>query len=116
MLCCRLRDTYQDGRVETEYTIIQGLASPDVLLIDDLGTTTSGTDEETDFSLRTVLNILDERLVHCKPTWLTTNKSIEQLGVSFDARLASRLQQICEVLHLTGEDKRVQNSVQGYGG
>jgi len=36
----------------------------------------------------------------------TTNKSLEELGKTFDQRLASRLLQACEVVKLTGGDKR----------
>jgi len=39
----------------------------------------------------------------------TTNKSVEELGKTFDERVASRLLQACRVVKLTGADKRKEN-------
>jgi DNA replication protein DnaC len=90
----------------TEFDIIKQLVEIDRLFIEDIGTTVSNDRPESDFSLRTFLVILDKRLECCRATFITTNKSIEQLGESFDLRIASRLQQACVVIRLTGQDKR----------
>jgi DNA replication protein DnaC len=42
-------------------------------------------------------------------TFVTTNKSVEELARSFDQRIASRLQQACEVVQIRGRDKRSEN-------
>ncbi len=109
--CSRIRSSYQADDKGTEYEIINSLMKPDKLFVDDVGTTVSGEKQESDFSLRTFLNILDRRMKDCKPTFITTNKPVEQLRKSFDARIASRIEQACTVIHATGEDRRKQQTI-----
>lgn len=106
MLCLRIRDTFKAGSKETEFDVISSLVAADKLIVEDVGTTVSAGSQETDFSLRTFLVLLDQRLEHCRATFVTSNKSIEDIRASFDDRVASRLMQACEVLHLKGEDRR----------
>lgn len=112
MLCLKIRNTFNGGG--SELHIVESMVSVDKLIIEDLGVTVSIGEQESDFSLRTLLVILDNRLEHCRATYLSSNKSIEELGKSFDSRIASRLQQACKVIKLEGRDKRKQeNSVKG---
>lgn len=106
LLCSRIRSSYQQNAPETEFQIVKAYVEPDILLLDDVGTTVSPGKQESDFSLRTLLNILDQRLRRYKATFITSNKSVEQLAASFDERIASRIQQICEVIHCEGKDRR----------
>jgi DNA replication protein DnaC len=106
MLCLRIRDTFKPGSADTELSVIRPYINAEVLCIEDLGTTVSTGAQESDFSLRTFLVLLDQRLEWCRPTFITTNKSVEELGKSFDPRVASRLCQACEVVQLTGRDRR----------
>jgi len=106
MICLKIRDTYKQGSKSTELEVIKPLIAVDTLFIEDVGTTVSVGESESDFSLRTFLVLLDSRLENCRRTFVTTNKSIEELAKSFDSRIASRLQQMCEIIHLTGKDKR----------
>ena len=104
-LCLDIRDSY-DRRELTEKEIVRNYQNADVLMIEDLGTTVGTGNQESDFSLRILLLILDYRIEQCKPTHFTTNKSPDELGKSFDDRVVSRLHQVCEVIPLTGKDKR----------
>ena len=106
MICLKLRDTYKQGSKKTELDIIEPLIDVDKLFIEDVGTTVSVGQQESDFSLRTFLVLLDSRLEQCKQTFITTNKSVEELSKSFDSRIAGRLKQMCEVICLKGKDKR----------
>lgn len=106
MLCLQIRDTFKAGSTQGELDVIRPLFGVAKLFIEDVGTTVSAGHQESDFSLRTFLVLLDKRLEACKPTFITTNKSVEQLSKSFDRRIASRLQQACEIIQLTGEDRR----------
>jgi DNA replication protein DnaC len=108
MLCLEIRDTYKPGSTKTELGVINPLIQAGNVFVEDLGTTVSCGAQESDFSLRTFLVLLDKRLENCKATFITSNRSVEQLAKSFDQRIASRLQQACEVVHLTGEDRRTQ--------
>ena len=103
-LCLEIRDTYNTK--QSEQDLIKQYQDVDKLLIEDVGTTVGTGNQESDFSLRIFLLILDHRLEHCKPTFITTNKSIEELGKSFDERVASRLHQACILQPVAGQDKR----------
>ena len=106
MLMLEIRDTYKPGSIKTEYDIIHPYIICGKLVIEDVGTTVSVGKQETDFSLRTFLVLLDQRLEGCRATYITSNKSVEEIRKSFDARIASRLQQACEVVQLAGKDRR----------
>jgi predicted ATPase len=108
MLCLQLRDTYKTGSTRTEFDVIKSLIEVDKLFIEDVGTTVSMGGQESDFSLRTFLVLLDQRLECGRATFITSNKNIEDLAASFDSRIASRLHQACEIVHLAGKDRRGQ--------
>ena len=63
--------------------------------------------QESDFSLRTLLVLLDHRIEQNLATFVTTNKTIEDLAWSFDQRVASRLRQACEIVEIRGADRRI---------
>ncbi|MBN2844009.1 MAG: ATP-binding protein [Sedimentisphaerales bacterium] len=102
-LCLDIRASYNGNG--NERRIIEELTSCNFLLIEDLGTTVSAGKAESDFSLRTFLMIIDTRLEQCIPTLITSNKSVEQIGETFDARIESRLKTF-KVIHLGGKDRR----------
>jgi DNA replication protein DnaC len=103
-LCLEIRSTF--GGNGSELAVLKPYCDCDRLLIEDVGTTVSINSQETDFSLRTLLLILDDRVEHCKATFITSNKSPEQLGKSFDNRIESRIYASCEIQSVTGKDKR----------
>jgi DNA replication protein DnaC len=104
-LTLSIRGTYKSNH-KSEQDLLQPLIDCDVLIVEDVGTTTSLDGAESDFSLRTLLTILDSRLEACKPTWFSSNKSVEQLATTFDDRIASRLCQHCKIILLSGKDRR----------
>jgi len=106
MLCLQIRDTFKPTTKNTEYEILLPYLKAGKLFVEDIGTTKSEGNIESDFSIRTLLVLLDYRLEHCQPTFFTTNRPIEELEQTFDARIASRLVQCCEVVKLSGDDKR----------
>lgn len=105
-LTLEIRGTYKRGDATTELDIIQPLIDCDVLIIEDLGCSTSENCLESDFNLRVLLTILDARYEACRPIWFTSNKSIVYLGESFDERIASRISGHCEPICLEGVDRR----------
>jgi len=104
-LSLEIRDTFKNNHT-SELDLIGPLIDCDVLIIEDVGTTTSTGGTESDFNLRVLLTILDGRLEAQRPTWLSSNKSVEQLAGTFDDRIASRLYGHCEVILLSGPDRR----------
>ena len=108
-ICSEIRSTYSGVGNGNEAAIINRLCEVERLIIEDIGTSVSDNRQESDFSLRVFLMILDRRLRNCKPTFITGNKPIEVLGKSFDARVASRLMQVCRIVEMTGRDRRKDN-------
>jgi DNA replication protein DnaC len=105
VLCLKLRDTFNPKATQTEWSIIEPLLNCDKLYIEDVGTSKSIGNQESDFSLRTFLVLLDMRMECCRPTFITSNKSVENLADSFDQRVGDRLKTFL-VIKLGGESKR----------
>lgn len=105
LLCLQLRDSFKPSAKHSEWDIIKPLVECDRLFLEDIGTTRSIDSKESDFSLRTLLVLIDLRLEACRATYVTTNKSVENLASSFDARIGDRLR-LYRVLKLEGKSKR----------
>jgi len=106
MLCLTIRDTFKTQSRDTELAVIQPMLDADKLFIEDIGTTKSEKNVESDFSVRVLLVILDHRNERCLPTFFTTNRTVEEIGRTFDQRIASRIHQACEIVKLDGKDRR----------
>jgi len=104
-LCLEIRDSYNNRDI-TEKEIVKKYQDVDILMIEDIGTSVAIGNQESEFSLRILLMILDERLERCKPTHFTSNKSPDEIGQSFDERVSSRIHKACEIIPITGKDKR----------
>ncbi len=104
-LCLQLRDTFNPKATQTEWGIIEPSLNCDKLFIEDVGTSKSIGQQESDFSLRTFIVLLDMRLERLRPTFITSNKSVENLGKSFDERVGDRLRMF-KVFKLSGESLR----------
>ncbi len=105
MLCLKLRDTFNPKATGTELSIIEPLLLCDKLFIEDVGVTKSIGEKETDFSLRTFLVLLDIRMEQLKPTFITSNKSVENLESSFDKRIGDRLR-IFDIFQMKEKSRR----------
>jgi len=106
ILVLQIRDSFKPNSLISELTILRPFLVVSKLVIEDVGTCVSVGQQESEFSLRTFLVLLDQRLEQGFATFVTTNRSIEELAQSFDQRIASRLQWACEVVHVRGKDKR----------
>lgn len=105
LLCLQLRDTFKPNSKQSEWGIVEPLVNTDKLFIEDIGTTKSIDASESDFSLRTLLVLVDLRMEYCRPTYITTNKTIENLASSFDKRIGDRLRTYT-IVKLIGDSKR----------
>lgn len=103
-LLFRIRQTFSGH--DSEMEIVSPLLSAPKLVIEDIGTAASMNKQESDFAVKTLLMILDSRIEDCLPVFVTSNLSLENLSQTFDARIASRIQQACEVIELKGKDRR----------
>ena len=100
--CVEVRSTMSPVAKKTEWELIEPLKDIDKLFIDDLGLRSK---QESDFAYVTLYSILNKRQERRLPTFISTNKSVERLGQSFDARIASRLQAALTI-EMTGKDRR----------
>ncbi len=105
LLCLKLRDTFNSKATQTEWQVIEPLLNCDKLFIEDAGASRSLGNQESDHSVRTFTILLDIRLEHCRPTFISSNKSLENISKSFDERVGDRLK-LFDILNMDGESKR----------
>jgi len=101
-LCVQIRSSFSKAAKKTEEEVIEPLLKADRLFIDDLGLRSK---QETDFAYVTFYSLLNNRQMDVLPTIISSNKTIEQLGQTFDWRVASRLQTAL-IIEFKGEDRR----------
>jgi len=100
--CVQVRSTMCPASKKTEWDLIEPMKDVDKLFIDDLGLRSK---VESDFAYVTLYSILNKRQERRLPTFVCSNKSVVQLGQSFDARVASRLR-TAVVIEMKGVDRR----------
>ena len=100
--CVEIRSTYAPAATVTEKDLIELYRDCDKLFIDDLGLRST---VETQFAYQTLYAILNKRQERMLPTFISSNKSIEELGQTFDNRIASRLN-LAVSIEMKGKDQR----------
>jgi DNA replication protein DnaC len=100
-----LRNCFKPGATKSELDILRPYLDADIFWLDDLGATESLRAAATDFQVRTVQTLLNDRLERNVTTFITTNLSIENLQSLFDERIASRLHTF-KIIELRGADRR----------
>lgn len=101
-----LRDCFKPGATKSELDVLRPYLAADILWLDDLGASESLVGAATDFQVRTVQTLLDDRMEQARPTFVTTNLSPENVRRVFDERIASRLQTF-KIVELRGVDRRI---------
>lgn len=96
----RWRDSGDEEDARND-SIITHLCELDLLAIDDLGS-----ERTTQWSMATVSYIINSRYNDMKRTYISGNMDLNTMAESYDHRIASRLHQMCDVVHLLGRDKR----------
>jgi len=77
--------------------------SKQLLILDDIGT-----ENATGWVLDQLYMLINKRYNEMKPVIFTSNLSIEDVGKVLGDRIASRIVEMCDVIELTGDDKRLQ--------
>lgn len=72
------------------------------LIIDDIGA-----EKASEWTIETLYILINKRYENVLPTIFTSNYSLEQLAERIGDRNTSRIAGMCEVIKLTGEDKRL---------
>lgn len=73
-----------------------------VLILDDIGA-----EKITDFVLETFYLIINSRYNEMLPTIFTSNMQIGELADRIGDRTASRIVEMCDIVHLSGADRRI---------
>jgi len=104
IFCCKVRSTMNKGSKQSEQQLIDKMVDVNKLFIDDMGLRSK---QETDFAYVTFYAILNSRQNRLRPTYISTNKSLQQLSEGFDARILSRLDdKSVTVIEMSGKDRR----------
>jgi len=82
--------------------ILDYLCEIEILALDDLGA-----ERITKWSAATIGYIINRRYNDMKPTYISSNLDLNELSEQFDARISSRLSQMCICIHLDGSDRRI---------
>ena len=73
------------------------------LAIDDIGA-----EKLTEFVRQITYYILNEREQRELPTLITSNFSLMEIDEMIDSRISSRIAGMCEVIKLSGKDRRLK--------
>lgn len=74
-----------------------------LLILDDIGA-----EKATDFVAETLYRIVNHRYVHQLPTIFTSNCTVQELADKIGERSASRIVEMCDIIELTGGDRRLK--------
>jgi DNA replication protein DnaC len=103
-LLLKLRGTFNHSMTETsEQEILNIYSGVNVLYLDDLGT-----EKATDWALQTLYLLIDRRYSEMRRTIISSNLSLDELADHLDDRISSRIAGMCEVVKMTGEDRRLK--------
>ena len=74
-----------------------------VLVLDDLGT-----EKITEWAREKLLQLINYRMSHQLATIITTNLSLKDISERLGERIHSRIENMCEVINIIGQDRRVE--------
>lgn len=102
-LLAEIRDTFEDSSRSTSSEFLDRLAAVDLLHIDDVGA-----ERTSDWVLEQLYSIINTRYEDERSVMITTNLMPDKLTDEIGARTVSRLEEMCEMLPVTGPDQRAQ--------
>ena len=85
-LLLEIRATFGENSTRSEREIVNKYVDLPLLVLDDLGA-----EKTTEWSITTLLLIIDGRYSRCRPTIITTNLTLEEIDKRISPRVASRL-------------------------
>lgn len=101
-LLADIRAEYDRQSYDKKHTLQKLTEVQSPLFIDDLGS-----EQATGWVLEQIYTLVNARYMNNLPTVFTSNLSVEQVGQALGDRIASRIVEMCEVIELTGDDKRL---------
>lgn len=95
--------THYGDNVQTESDIIDSYSDVDILYLDDLGT-----EKPSDWAIQVLYLLIDRRYSEMKRTVISSNLSLNEIADRLDDRISSRIAGMCEVIKMTGKDRRLK--------
>ena len=95
------KESFDYGSKSDDIPTVQTLSECDLLIIDDLGT-----EFGTRFSVSSVYNIINTRVIMSKPTIISTNLTFKELEETYNSRIISRMIGTLHRVVFTGSDVR----------
>lgn len=77
---------------------------PRIYALDDIGA-----EKPSDFVIETLYRIINDFYVDKRPIILTSNYSLGELAERIGERTASRIAEMCSIVELGGDDRRMRN-------
>jgi DNA replication protein DnaC len=100
----RMRDDFSREAYEREHIESRIIEQEGIVAIDDVGS-----EKISDWVRETFYYIVNERYNRMRPMIFTSNLSIDDLEERVGDRTASRIVEMCEIVELTGSDRRLNN-------
>lgn len=99
MLLSEFRDSMQKGFY---YDNVKEYTNQEYVFIDDIGA-----EKTSDFVIEFLYILVNRRYENMKRTVLSTNLSLAEFAERYGDRILSRISEMCILLELKGEDKRI---------
>lgn len=96
-----IRDTYKSASGKTELEVLKQYIVPPIICLDDIGSGKDIEGKESEAARVNLYLLLDKRYYDNRTIHITSNLTIDQLGKKYDDRIASRIADMCEVIVLT---------------
>jgi DNA replication protein DnaC len=90
-------------RQEKFYYDLDAIKKKPILFLDDLGA-----EKYSEFREEVLYKIIDYRYRNKLPVYITSNLSTSELAEKYSVRLVSRILEMCLIVELEGEDRRLQ--------
>jgi DNA replication protein DnaC len=104
MMLLQIKAAFSGQSEFSEYELIEKCSGYYFLVLDDLGLS-----KPTEWNVLTIDAIIDRRYVNQlrTKTVITSNLTIDEIGVKYDDRIASRIAGMCEIVEMKGPDRRM---------
>lgn len=102
-LLLEIKACYRTQGTTTDEDMIGRYSTLDYLVLDDLGVS-----QASEWVVQTLDTIIDRRYRERKVTVFTSNFPVAVIGERFDDRIASRIMEMCSVVEMVGEDRRLK--------
>lgn len=96
------RSSYDKRRIDDELTGNDYSDLRRTLILDDIGA-----ERATDWVAETLYRIINHQYMNKAPTIFTSNCSLQELAERIGERSASRIVEMCNIITLTGVDRRI---------